>query len=95
MSNVIGYFEKKRKEAGIKSHAALARKAWPGMGPGKAQAYWKRLRAASGYEKPQRMQFDDLKAVCSALGLDVAKVSWELDQLDAERERERERERRA
>jgi hypothetical protein len=90
MSNVLEYFEKKRKEAKIKSHAALARKAWPDMEPGKAQAYWKRLRAASGYKKPQRMQYDDLRAICNALGLDAARVSWELDQLDAERERERE-----
>jgi len=90
MSTVIEYIDRKRKAAGIKSHSALARKAWPDLEPGKAVAYWKRLRAASGYEKPQRMQYNDLKAVCTALGLDVARVSWDLEQLERERERERE-----
>lgn len=89
MSVVIDYIEKKRKAAGIKSHSALARLAWPGMGEN-APAYWKRLRAAAGYEKPQRLQYEDLKSLCAALGLDVVRVSIELDQLEGERERERE-----
>ena len=92
MNIVIEYLDRKRREAGIKSHAALARMAWPELDPQKAQAYWKRLRNASGYEKPQRLQYADLKAICAALGLDVVRVSFELDQLESE-ERERERER--
>lgn len=88
MSIVIDYFEKKRKAAGIKSHAELARRAWPSLEPGKAGAYWKRLRNASGYEKPQRLQYEDLRSLCNALGLDVARVQFELEQLELERDRE-------
>jgi len=91
MRTVIDYIDQKRKAAGIKSHAALARLAWPELDPQKAGAYWKRLRNASGYEKPQRLQYEDLKSLCAALGLDVVRVSIELDQLERERERERER----
>lgn len=86
MNAVIEYIDQKRRAAGIKSHAALARLAWPEMDPQKAGAYWKRLRNASGYEKPQRLQYDDLKSLCAALGLDVVRVQIELDQLERERE---------
>jgi hypothetical protein len=88
MSTVIDYIDQKRAAAGIKSHAELARRAWPTLDPQKAGAYWKRLRNASGYEKPQRLQYEDLKSLCSALGLDVVRVQIELDQLERERERE-------
>ena len=81
MSLVIDYIEKKRNEMGIKSQSALARLAWPQMGEN-APAYWKRLRAAAGYEKPQRLQYEDLRSLCAALGLDVLRVQYELDQLE-------------
>ena len=81
MSIVIDYIDRKRRDAGIKSHAELARRAWPEMDPQKAGAYWKRLRNVSGYEKPQRLQYEDMKSLCAALGLDVVRVQIELDQL--------------
>jgi hypothetical protein len=46
MRTVIDYIDQKRKAAGIKSHAALARLAWPDLDPQKAGAYWKQIGRA-------------------------------------------------
>ena len=82
MNAVIEYLNEKRLAAGFKSHSAFARACWPEIAPGKAAAYWKRLRSAGGYKKPQRLQYADVQAICTALWLDVVRVSYEIEQLE-------------
>ena len=78
---VMEYFEEKRIKNGFKTQSALARVAWPHLGE-KAPAYWKRLRHAGGYKKPQKFLYEDLVALCKALDIDVARAQIEIELLE-------------
>jgi hypothetical protein len=78
---IIKYFDEKRIKAGFKTHAALARAAWPELGEN-AGDYWKRLRHSGGYKKSQKFLYNDFVALCKALNIDIARTQIEIEQIE-------------
>ena len=78
MNAAVEYFEKKAEEKNM-NHSDLARAAWGSKGENAAINYWKRLRGVAG-SKIQRLSYEDMKSLCFALGLDLPRTLFEIEQ---------------
>lgn len=71
----VDYIDTKRKERKL-NHRDFANLVWPELEGDSAMLRWRRIRGKGSYEKAQKVTIDDMKALCAALGLDVAATTW-------------------
>lgn len=84
MNTAVEYFEMKAREIGM-NHSELARKAFFNKGENAALNYWKRLRGVAG-TKDQNLRFEDIKALCFALGIDPTRALLEIEMMEKGRD---------
>lgn len=80
MPTAIDYFLREIAAKGI-SHSDVARAAWGARGSNAAINHWKRLRGVAG-TKQQDLRYEDIKALCLALGLDPVRAVIEIEKLE-------------
>ena len=80
MAKSVDYFLREIEAKGM-SHSGVARAAWGEKGSNAAINYWKRLRGAAG-TKQQGLKYEDIKALCLALGLDPVRAVIEIEKME-------------